>query len=94
MWGIKAYVLSESKSGYLQCVCVYYGRETEHEDLGQTSQVVLTLVEPLHKGYDLYVDRTASELLKVGITVTGMLETNRKGVPTAIKKGTITVYLY
>ena len=85
-WGIKAYVLSESKSGYLQRVCVYYGRETElieREDLGQTPRVVLTLVEPLHnKGYDLYIDRyytsptLATELSKVGITVTGTVQTN------------------
>ncbi len=43
-----------------------------------TMRVVLTLVEDLqNKGYDLYVDRyynsplLASELEKVGITVTG-----------------------
>ena len=96
-WGIKAYVLSDSKSGYLQRVCVYYGRETElidREDLGQTTKVVLTLVQPFHhKGYDLYVDRfyssptPATELSNVGISVTGTVQTNRKGVPTAVKKG-------
>ena len=96
-WGIKAYVLCESKSGYLQRACIYYGRETElidRDDLGQTPRVVLTLVEQLHhKGYDLYVDRyytsptLAAELTKVGITVTGTLQSNRKGVPTTIKRG-------
>ena len=59
---------------------MYYGRETEliREDLPHTTRVVLTLVEGLHnKGYDLYVDRfynsplLATELEKVGITVTG-----------------------
>ena len=48
-WGIKAYVLSEIKSGYLQGVC--YGRETQligREDLSQTPRVVLMLVEGLH----------------------------------------------
>lgn len=94
---MKAYVLSESKSGYLQGVCVYYGRETElidREDLGQTPRVVLTLVQGLHnKGYDLYVDRyytgpsLATELQKVGITVTGTMQTNRKGIPTAVRRG-------
>lgn len=78
-------------------VCVYYGRETElidRDDLGQTPRVVLTLVQGLHnKGYDLYVDRyytsplLATELQKVGITVTGTMQTNRKGVPTAVKRG-------
>ena len=79
-WGIKAFVLAGSKTGYLHRVCVYYGRETEliREDLPHTTRVVLTLVEGLHnKGYDLYVDRfynsplLATELEKVGITVTG-----------------------
>ncbi len=79
-WGIKAFVLAGSKTGYLHNVVVYYGRETElvREDLPHTVRVVLTLVEDLHnKGHDLYVDRfynsplLASELEKVGITVTG-----------------------
>ena len=77
-----------------QRVCVYYGRETELIDLCQTTKVVLTLVQPFHhKGYDLYVDRfyssptLATELSNVGISVTGTVQTNRKGVPTAVKKG-------
>ena len=87
-------MLCESKSGYLQRACIYYGRETElinREDLGQTPRVVLEQLH--HKGYDLYVDRyytspmLAAELAKVGITVTGTLQTNRKGVPTAVKQG-------
>ena len=28
-WGIKAYVLCESKSGYLQRACIYYGGERQ-----------------------------------------------------------------
>ena len=45
-------------------------------------------MEPFHnKGYDLYVDRfytsplLASELTKVGITVTGTVQSNRRGMP-------------
>ena len=43
--------------------------------------------------YDLCVDRyhtsprLAAELTKVGITVTGTLQINRKGVPTSVKRG-------
>ena len=79
-WGIKAFVLSNSKTGYLQRVCVYYGKETQlvDNDHPHTVRVVETLVEPFHnKGYDLYVDRfynsplLATEMKKVGITVTG-----------------------
>ena len=79
-WGIKAFVLSDSKTGYLQRVCVYYGKETQlvDNDHLHTVRVVETLVEPFHnKGYDLYVDRfynnplLATEVKKVSITITG-----------------------
>ena len=79
-WGIKAYVLADSVTGYLYKVCIYLGKETEllQSELPHTTRVVLTLVEGLHnKGYDLYVDRfynsptLAMELKKLGITVTG-----------------------
>ena len=87
-WGIKAFVLSDSNTGYLQRVCVYYGKETQLIDHPHTIRVVQTLVEPFHhRGYDLYVDRfytsplLASELTEVGITVTGTVQSNRKGLP-------------
>ena len=54
---------------------MYYGRETkltDHEDLGQTARVC---------GHSPLL---ATELQKVGITVTG---TNCKGIPTAVKRG-------
>ena len=65
----------------------------DRDNLGQTPQVVLTLVQGLHKGYDLYVDRyytspvLVTQLSKVGITITGMMQNSRKGVPTAVKSG-------
>ena len=47
-----------------------------------------TLVEPFHnKGYDLYMDwfytnpLLASEMTKVGITVKGTVQSNRRGMP-------------
>ena len=89
-WGIKAFVLSDSKTGYLQRVCVYYGKKTQliDSDHPHTVRVVQTLVEPFHnKGYDLYVDRfyssplLATELSKVGVTVTGTVQSNRRGLP-------------
>ena len=59
---------------------MYYGKDTQLIDNDQphTVRVVQMLVEPFHnKGYDLYVDRfhfsslLATELNKVGITITG-----------------------
>ena len=70
--------------------CLYYGKETQlvENDLPDTIRVVQTLVELFHnKGYDLYVDLfytsplLPSELTKVGITVTGTLQSNQKGMP-------------
>ena len=82
------FVLSYSRTGYLQREYVYYGKETQlvENDLPHTVQVVQTLVEPFqNKGYDLYVNQVcpllASELTKVGITVTGTIQSNRKGMP-------------
>ena len=69
---------------------LYYGKETQLLDstLPHTIKVVMTLVEPFHhQGYDLYLDRfygsplLSTELSKVGITVTGTVQANRRGLP-------------
>lgn len=81
-WGIKAFVLADSTTGYLHNMAIYYGKDTEllRPDLPHTVRVVCTLMnEHHHKGYDLYVDRfynsplLATELSKAGITVTGKI---------------------
>ena len=89
-WGIKAFVLADSKTGYLSRLQIYYGKETQllDSDLPHTAKVVMTLAAPFHhQGYDLYIDRfyssplLATELSKVGITVTGTVQANRRGMP-------------
>lgn len=89
-WGIKAFVLADSNTGYLNRVRIYYGKETQllESSLPHTVRVVMTLVEPFHhQGYDLYLDRfyssplLSTELSKVGITVTGTVQSNRRGLP-------------
>lgn len=106
-WGIKAYVLSESKTGYMYNLVIYYGKETQlvvKQGLNHTTNVVLTLMEPLKNlGYDLYTDRfytspiLASELLKIGTTLTGTVMCNRKNMPAACssrkqKRGDVDTY--
>lgn len=107
-WGIKAYVLSESTSGYMYNLLVYYGKETQlitTRNLNHTTKVVLTLVSPLaNKGYDLYTDRfytspeIASELLQIDTTLTGTVMTNKRNMPAAVKcakkhkKGDVATY--
>ena len=60
-WGIKAYVLSESRTGYMYNLIIYYGKETQlltRPGQNHTTSVVLTLMDPLKDlGYDLYTDR-------------------------------------
>ena len=89
-WGIKAFVLADSKTGYLSCLQSYYSKETQllDSDIPHTAKVVMTLAAPFHhQGYDLYIDRfyssplLATELSKVGITVTGTVQANRRGMP-------------
>ena len=95
-WGIKAYALAESASGYLYSLVIYYGKETQLlplPGLNHTTRVVLTLTQPLYnQGYDLYTDRfytsplLALELEKVGTTLTGTVVSNRKGLPYAVRE--------
>ena len=106
-WGIKAYVLSESRTGYMYNLVIYYGKETQlmtKPGLNHTTNVVLTLMNPLQGlGYDLYTDRfytspiLAHELLHIGTTLTGTVMCNRKNMPMAAKskkqrKGDVDTY--
>ena len=87
-WGIKAFILADSKTGYLSCLQIYYSKETQllDSDLPHTAKVVMTLAPFHHQGYDLYIDcfysspLLATELSKVGITVTGTVQANRRGM--------------
>ena len=81
-------MLADSKTRYLNRVRIYYGKETQLLDgtLPHTVKVVMTLIEPFHhQGYDLYLDYgspfLSTELSKVGITVTGTVQANRRGLP-------------
>ena len=74
---------------------IYYGKNTNlvrNPELSHTVKVVLTLTEHLHnKDYDLtdwfYTSPAlAEELEKIGITLTGILMSNKRGLPKQIKK--------
>ncbi len=49
-WGIKAFVLADSVSGYLYKVQMYFGKDTQlvSPELPHTVRVLKTLVEGLH----------------------------------------------
>ena len=74
--------LTAKQATFGGCVCVLHQGDTDHPHI---VQVVQTLVEPFHNNG--YVDRYytsplfASWLSKVGITITGTVQSNRRGVP-------------
>ena len=94
-FGIKAFVLADSKTGYLHNVRIYFGAETdivEDPSLLQTTRTVITLAEHLQKkAYHLYCDRfyTSPELSvalrEMGVMLTGTVRTNRRGMLLAVK---------
>lgn len=106
-WGIKAYVLSESRTGYMYNLVIYYGKETLLTIIpgkNHTTNVIMTLMEPLaNMGYDLYTDRfytspeVATELLQISTSITGTVQTNRRNMPAAVvgakqKRGDVATY--
>lgn len=96
-FGIKTYLLCESKSGYVWNFLIYTGHGTllnpEFRDHLVSMQVVLTLAEPLFgKGYCLTMDnyyncpRLADILITHQTDVYGTLKVNRKDVPKGLQR--------
>ena len=60
-WGLKAYVLSNSKTGYMHNLRLYFGKDTnliDNPEASHTVKVVTTLTNHLRdKGYELYTDQ-------------------------------------
>ena len=94
-FGIKAFVLADSKTGYVFRLRIYFGKETDlvvNPTLLQTTRIVLTLCEPYEGlGHHVFTDRyytspeLAMELERRGLAFTGTVQTNRRGMPLAIK---------
>lgn len=101
-WGIKIFVLSESKTGYICALEPYFGKVTtdrmERQDLGVTSRVVLHLVKKLNDSYGnieglhVFCDRyytnldLAAVLHQMKVHLTGTIMRNRVGLPEQVKK--------
>ena len=94
-YGIKDFVLADSKTGYVYRLRLYFGKETDimqNSSLAQRTRVVLTLVEPLQGvGHHIITDRfysspeLAKELEQRGLILTGTIQVNRRGMPLAVK---------
>lgn len=90
-FGIKTYILSEAKSGYIWKVIVYVGQETEIQQnpkVGHATNVIMTIMENLlDKGYCVYSDNyycspeLALSLHHRKTDLTGTVKSNRKGLP-------------
>ncbi|KAL2719344.1 piggyBac transposable element-derived protein 4-like [Vespula squamosa] len=100
-WGIRIYTLADSNTGYICCILPYYGSLiTEllvRFDLPVSSRIPLHLYKMLEKipsvqGYHMYTDRyyisyvLAQELAKLKCHIIGTILTNRKELPSGIKK--------
>ena len=86
-WGIKVWILSEAKTGYVLSFQVYTGSENG-KDKGVGRRVVLDLLNGYQgKNHLLYVDNFYTsvelllDLLKIGVYCTGTARTNRKYFP-------------
>lgn len=85
-WGFQYWVLADS-SGYTVDFDLYTGK-SNHTEHGLAYDVVLKLMQPFcFQGYEVFTDNFYSspdlfdEVLSWGITATGMLRTNRMGIP-------------
>lgn len=92
-FGIKLYELSSS-TGYILDIVMYTGKGTmNNKKHGHAYAVVRKLMKPYQKrGHALYLDNyytsiaLAETLLKQGVSITGTLRSNRKGIPEIFQK--------
>ena len=96
-FGIKVWVNSEAKSGYVLNFQIYTGSENKTKEKGLGYRVVMDLMEPyFHKGHCLFIDnfytsvKLLIDLLAKGTYCAGTARSNRKYFPTEImpSKGT------
>ena len=96
-WGMKAWVLSESKTGYVYNWHLYTGREEREEGTSLSMSIVLSLTEKLQqKGYHFYFDnyytspQLCQELYMKGSGSCGTVRLNRKGIPDDFQRRKLT----
>lgn len=101
-WGMKVFVISDSRTGYVYTFEPYYGAATtailpfpEHQF---TMRIVMLLAERVRNqcgfecGFHIYTDRLytslalAQELAKIRIHLTGTVLGNRQGNPSSFQK--------
>lgn len=95
-WGIKAFVLSESKSSYVYNWLLYTGKKPGGTEHGLAQQVVLDLCRPIFgQHHHIYMDNYFSSpqlfslLSEEQTGACGTLHTNRRGVPPRIRNASM-----
>ena len=90
-FGIKVWVNSEAKSGYVLNFQIYTGSESGTKEKGLGHCVVMDLMEPYHfKGHCLFIDnfytrvKLLADLLDKGTYCTGTARPNREYFPEKI----------
>ena len=93
-WGMKAWVLADSATGYTWGWKLYTGKEGDQRGCGLADRVVLDLVDDVRlqgKGFVVVTDNFYSspslfrELRRRGYGACGTAHRNRKGLPPAIR---------
>lgn len=92
-WGMKAWVLSESKTGYIYNWDLYKGGTAGRTEAGLTQKVVLDITKPVYgHRHHIYMDNFFSSpdlfavLAENKLGACGTLRVNRRGVPPKIKE--------
>ncbi len=94
--GLKAFVLCDSKTGYVLNIILYTGAKVRElylssvsQELPVLAQTVVALTEKyLDKGHRLYSSvPLVDELVKRGTGFTGTMNRRRKKVPSAVRAG-------
>ena len=95
-WGVKAWVLADSVSGYIWNWKLYTGKE-ESNGIPVTAKVVLELTKHFYFDNFYTSPYLCKKLFKLGSGSCGTVRTNRKGIPIDFKnkklqKGEMTTY--
>ncbi len=87
-WGLNAWTLAESKTGYVFNWDIYAGKTAANDPRGMTFGVVADIARPVYaRGHHIYMDNYFSspalfdELARNGIGACGTLRLNRNGIP-------------
>ena len=87
-WGVNAWTLAESKTGYVYNWEIYEGKQQQPTEVGLTQRVVTNLVSSVYgRGHHVYMDNYFSspnlfdELQQNQVGACGTLRLNRVGIP-------------